>query len=480
MRMSKIIWKGSRTMTSSFITTTRHAKFTLLSLLAFIVALSIQPALTRAAEQDLPHAQPVPSDKPVNFRYGHAPDRVGFSESGWFPDNKNGHATDHQNEFDFAHITIGLTDNFIRSYLFGTQSYPGMRTPGTITFRLRRRGDSSKIILQSNGKGITTYLQKDPDADRYQVTGLVQKEPVYWGSRAAIEQWHDFTIQFDGQKRFLIIDHDPKQTYELIQSATPHQDHLSLGMGYEYGKDMYIDVESVRFTPQDQAEPAVTPSPRNDGQYATFDKQQHKIITSQFVNHQLQGPFTRYYPGGQKQTQGQYNKSQRDGLWIWWYPDGQERMRVQYQNAKLQGQYLRYYPNGQIETATQYDNDQANGLHVRWFPNGDTKLIGGYNHNVMDGPWISWNVNHKTQWAHMASNGLKDIYLKTWYPDGTPKLDTGYDMGQLDGLYTEHHSNGQIKTQGHYHKGQKIGEWITKDKNGKTLTTEQHPTQTKP
>lgn len=407
----------------------------------------------------------------LNLRYGLAPDRVSFTDSGWFPDNARGHATDHEDHFDFSRIHIGLTRNFIRSYLFNSDAYPGMRSPGSITFRLRRLGDSSKIILQANGQGVTTYLQKDPANDRYEITGLVNKTPIYWGSRAELLKWHDFTLQYDGQKRFLIIDHDPKQRYELKQSPTPHKDHLSLGMGYEYGKDMYIDVESIRFTPQGENEPALTKSPRHEGDYLAKDEQGQKRLAANFTNQKLQGPFNRWYPDGKLMAQGQYNQDQRDGTWTWYYPDGQERLRIQYNNGTLQGQYIRYYPTGQLESNIQYDNGQANGVFIRRFPNGDPKLIGGYKHNIMHGSWISWNDNHTRQWAHMSADGAKDVYLKTWYPDGTLKIYAGYKNDQPHGQYTDYHTNGQIKSQGHFNQGQRIGTWTTYDKQGKTLST---------
>ncbi|MCK5845248.1 MAG: hypothetical protein KAG97_11105, partial [Victivallales bacterium] len=107
----------------------------------------------------------------LTFRYGYAPDRVGFSEAGWMADSEHGHATDHEDQYDYSRITVGLKNNFIRSYLWKVNDYPGVRTPGKITFRLRRLGNSSKIILQVDGKSICTYLNKDPDNNRYLITG---------------------------------------------------------------------------------------------------------------------------------------------------------------------------------------------------------------------------------------------------------------------------------------------------------------------
>ena len=145
------------------------------------------------------------------LRYGFARDRVGLAASGWDADNRpeSGHATDFEDHYDYSRITIGLMNNFIRAYLWKVDDLPGVRKPGRITFRLRRLGRSSKIILQADGQGVCTYLQRDPERDRYEITGCTNEQPRYWGGDAEISKWHDYSFIYDGEQRFFEIDGDP-------------------------------------------------------------------------------------------------------------------------------------------------------------------------------------------------------------------------------------------------------------------------------
>ena len=413
--------------------------------------------------------------EPINIRYGFAPDRVGLSASGWLADNQGGHATDHEDQYDYSRISIGLRDNFIRSYLWHIEDKPGVRAPGRVTFRLRRLGDSSKIILQADGVSVCTYLNKDPDADRYIITGGTNEEPVYWGSRDELKQWHDYTLEYDGTTRSFIIDDDPATRIELALGKTPHGDHLSLGMGYEYGKDMYIDVESLRFTPAGSDVPAATPSARIDGAFTGTHPDGARRLACQFVDGKLSGAMTRWYPDGQKASTGTYADDERHGEWLYWYPDGQERLRVTYTHGQPDGQYLRYYPGGNLETVVRYRAGIANGLFLRWFPDGTPQFSGGYRDGLMDGFWAKWAPDGTMLWSHLALAGKKDVFLKTWYPDGTEKQVAYYERAQMHGSYVEYHPNGRARLRGQYRHGQKVGDWYRYDEAGTVISHDTFP-----
>lgn len=408
----------------------------------------------------------------LTFRYGYAPDRVGFSEAGWMADSEHGHATDHEDQYDYSRITVGLKNNFIRSYLWKVNDYPGVRTPGKITFRLRRLGNSSKIILQVDGKSICTYLNKDPDNDRYLITGGTNKKPIYWGSKKALKEWHDYTLEYDGKVRSFVIDNDPATRIELKLGKTKHPDHLSLGMGYEYGKDMYIDVKSLCFIPPGVKPETLPTSPRREGGFTVKYKNGGKRIECAFFKGLLQGTMKRWHPNGRISSKGAYESGLRNGEWNWWYPNGGERLTVNYRKGELHGQFLKFYPDGQTETSVRYQNDLADGLFVRWFPKGAPKLTGGYKANLMDGYWAQWAPSGKCDWAHMAAAGKKDVFLKIWYKDGSPKLIKFFDKTIPHGLYVEYHANGRERIRGTYERGEKSGKWFSWDNNGKVISEE--------
>jgi antitoxin component YwqK of YwqJK toxin-antitoxin module len=410
----------------------------------------------------------------VVFRYGFAPDRVGLEASGWYADNtpESGHATDVEDQYDYSRITIGLMNNFIRAFLYKIEDRPGIRTPGRVTLRLRRLGQSSKIILMASGQGVCTYLQKDPQADRYEITGGTNAIPLYWGSRSLLQEWHDYSIEYDGQKRIFSIDGDPSTRMELKSTPAPDADFLSLGMGYEYGKDMYIDVESLRFDPPGSPLTKPALSPRKDGPFLASYPGGEKRIECSFAGGTLSGRLIRWHRNGQKQAEGMVADDRPDGDWTWWYPDGRVRLTAHYDKGVLNGQYLRYYPDGQAETIVRYRDGRADGLFARWFPDGQPKFVGGYRADAMEGPWTQWNSNGSPEWAHMSADNKHDVFVKLWHPNGLLKMVKYIDHGIDHGRFEEYHANGQIKLRGQYQQGRKAGVWTTYDEQGKPIQTE--------
>ena len=407
----------------------------------------------------------------VVFRYGFAKDRVGLEASGWYADNgpESGHATDFEDQYDYSRITIGLTNNFIRAFLYRIGDLPGVSKPGCITFRLRRLGQSSKIIVTAEGRNVCTYLQKDPQSDRYEITGGTNPVPIFWGNREMLLQWHDYIFEYDGKKRTFLIDNDPATRIELKSAPVQDADFLSLGMGYQYGRDMFIDIESLRFAPPDKAPATAPASPRKDGPLLVNYADGRKWIECTFTGGMLNGSLIRWHPNGQKQSEGSYVNDQQDGVWTWWYQDGRVRLSACYNKGRLHGQYLRYYPDGQLETIVRFQQGMADGLFARWFPDGQPKFTGGYRKDLMEDQWAQWSNTGFLEWAHMSTGNKHDVFVKTWYPDGKLKTVKYLDQCVDHGAYEEYHPNGQIKIRGQYQQGKKTGVWTSYDEQGQPL-----------
>jgi antitoxin component YwqK of YwqJK toxin-antitoxin module len=393
--------------------------------------------------------------EPVLVKFGYAPGHTSLDASGWYADNKpdSGHATDFEDHFDYSRITVGLMNNFIRAYLWDVGTLPGVRSPGTITFRLRRRGHSSKIILHADGKSICTYLQKNLDTSTYDITGGTNTAKIVWGNDKALNQWHDYTLSYDGTNRTFIIDGDPKTRIELAQSKTPHKDHLSLGMGYEYGKEMYIDIQYIRFTPANAKAPVYTPPKRPDGMFVATYKNNKKWVEYNMKDGELNGPLTRWYVSGEKQNVATYVNGQPKGENTWWYANGRERLRTQHLDGKLHGQYVRYYPSGQLETSVQFRDGKAHGVFARWWPSGAPLFLGGYKMDLMHGYWARMQKNGNLLWAHMSTDGVKDVFVKTWHANGQPKSVEYLDRGVRHGFYTTYDKDGTVTSRTWFENG---------------------------
>jgi antitoxin component YwqK of YwqJK toxin-antitoxin module len=380
----------------------------------FFIYLIILFALTaNAAEQSIVQ------------RYGYGPGRKSLKAYGWHADNVRGHATDFEEHCSFSRILVGLKDNFIRAYLWKVDDYPGVKKPGRIIVRARRLGDSSKIVLHNQGMGICSYLQKIND--KYWITSGQHTEPAkQWGNTNIWNQWHDYAIVYDGKKRWIEIDGDPKTRVILKERASDHAPHLSLGMGYAYGKKQYFDVESVRFEPFDKT---IKPLPElklpEDGVYKSNG------MICNFRNGKEQGLMKQFYPDGKLKMQGHCVDSKRDEKWLWYYPNGKKCQEVVYNKGKFNSIWRRWYPDGKLESERPFKNDVANGKWKRNYPNGKLRCNGEYKNGIMTGYWSAYNPNGKIRWEHEAIGGKKYNYLRTYHSDGKLKKEILYNKGEV-------------------------------------------------
>jgi TonB family protein len=141
------------------------------------------------------------------------------------------------------------------------------------------------------------------------------------------------------------------------------------------------------------------------------------------INMDLSGDFmfhvTDYYLSGQVQMTGTYRSirpDDREGTFIWFYPDGQKQQECQYKNNEL------------------------HGLFLEWFENGQNKTRQNFNEGLLDGP------------------------MKTWQQDGTLHLEAQYSKGERHGFFISHYANGQIVRNELYDQDQFVeGQCFTPD-----------------
>jgi len=74
-----------------------------------------------------------------------------------------------------------------------------------------------------------------------------------------------------------------------------------------------------------------------------------------------------YYYSGNVWIKGQLNsKGEREGIWEWFYTNGNILWRTSYKNGMENGIEDSFYPNGNIEIRTPYKKGNADGVQ-EWF-----------------------------------------------------------------------------------------------------------------
>ena len=78
------------------------------------------------------------------------------------------------------------------------------------------------------------------------------------------------------------------------------------------------------------------------------------------------------------QKGGIYRNGKREGLWIFWHPNGRKESEGNYHNGKEGGLWIYWYQNGQKREEGNYRNGKREELWISWWPNGQKATEGNY------------------------------------------------------------------------------------------------------
>jgi len=83
-------------------------------------------------------------------------------------------------------------------------------------------------------------------------------------------------------------------------------------------------------------------------------------------------PHIKYHSNGNVYNKGQKNsKGQREGLWEWFYPNGNIECRTPYKEGKKDGIWEWFHKNGNISCRTPYKEDKKDGIEEWFYENGN-------------------------------------------------------------------------------------------------------------
>ena len=227
------------------------------------------------------------------------------------------------------------------------------------------------------------------------------------------------------------------------------------------------------------------------------------VLEENYIDDIKQGVQNEYYASGKLKTKKIFKEGKEEGIAYEYGEDGiiitimeykmgflkkQEKINRKDKNGLRQGVWKDFYHSGVVKTEGPYSDDKKNGYFKEYSIKGSLLNTTKY---VMDK--IQNNV------AELAKVDIKNEY----YPTGKVKYSGGfkgdipqgvhreysedgkitsskvYDEGQLtgegimdekgiqQGLWKEYHPNGQLRAQGEYKDGKRIGEWVFYHPNGK-------------
>jgi antitoxin component YwqK of YwqJK toxin-antitoxin module len=126
-----------------------------------------------------------------------------------------------------------------------------------------------------------------------------------------------------------------------------------------------------------------------------------------------------YHDNGNVSIKGQKNsKGQEEGIWEWFYENGNIRARTPYKDGKEDGIDEGFYPNGNIQWRIPYVEGNIDGIEERFFENGNIHWRTPYVGGKKDGIEESFYENGNTRWRTHYKEGIKDGIEEWFYENG--------------------------------------------------------------
>lgn len=264
-----------------------------------------------------------------------------------------------------------------------------------------------------------------------------------------------------------------------------------------------------------------------NGLHEEYSAQGALLKRLNFINDKEDGEIIINYPDGKLQKKYTAIEGLKNGVYQEYDKFGEKSLEVTYNHGKKQGNET-LYEKGRIISETHYINGKKDGKYIYYSELDLVEVMGDYKDNKRVGKWFSYEYSYKVKKNILRrtieyTNGLYHGKVERFREDETKEYATEYNQGEIrkmynydskgkkiserdylndtyhgeektffsengklrslktykygdaDGEYTEYNEDGTIKTKGSYHKGVKIGKWISYIyKNGKQLESYQH------
>lgn len=184
----------------------------------------------------------------------------------------------------------------------------------------------------------------------------------------------------------------------------------------------------------------------------------------------------------------------KQGRWKFFYDDGNIKLEGIYRNDKRNGYFKEYDEKGMLVNISKYVDDilqeeapELVKLDVKtdYFTNGKPKTVASYKGNIPEGIRRDYDTTGRVIAAFTYINGkivaegiiddegIKDGLWKEFYIDGQLRSEGLYNFGKRVGKWRFYHQNGSIEQEGNYNNlGNTEGQWKWYFDNGTVLREE--------
>lgn len=119
-------------------------------------------------------------------------------------------------------------------------------------------------------------------------------------------------------------------------------------------------------------------------------------------------------------------------------------------NDQKHGYWMGYYPNGNINYKGFYEKGIKTSCWTTFEEDGCVYEKGTFLNNLRHGEWIQFMSTDQVWFRTNYKEGLEHGQSIVYHPNGLVKLFEIYDSGKKNGIYLEFFENGQIAWRGEY------------------------------
>ncbi|NJB86576.1 antitoxin component YwqK of YwqJK toxin-antitoxin module [Lewinella marina] len=149
-----------------------------------------------------------------------------------------------------------------------------------------------------------------------------------------------------------------------------------------------------------------------------YDPAGNLIAEELYVDGQLDGTRTTYYPDGHPEIVENYREGQFEGEYMTYDSVGNLRLHGQYIGGVMGKVWTRYWPDGTVREVVTFADNRENGPFREWYENGQPRAAGAYADGKEQG--MLWQFDESGQLTTIR-NCEAGICTAVWRAaDGTP------------------------------------------------------------
>jgi len=183
---------------------------------------------------------------------------------------------------------------------------------------------------------------------------------------------------------------------------------------------------------------------KRNGEWVIYDEATGLLARKlTFVDGELEGPLTLYYPNGNPEVIVNMKKGERDGRRVVFFPSGDTMLIDHHVMGKRTGEFMRYHENNTIKLQGNLKDNKWEELVTEYHTNGK----------------LSAEMNFKDD----KRDGSTTIY----YRNGKIAEKSNYKLDKKVDDFESYYNNGQLASKGRYKNDNQVGKWSTYYYDGK-------------